>query len=305
MKKVNSQAEQIAFALGKPRRAGNGWSCLCPAHDDRNPSLSICDGRDGKVLVKCHTGCSQASVITALKDRDLWPEGERRPFIRRTWEPKPYPQKTVPSAPQRSDFALDIWNASLEASSSPVTTYAASRGITDRLPTTIRYYPELKHPSGQSFPAMIGLVTFGVDDTPIGIHRTYLAQDGSGKANVAQTKLMLGPCSGGAVRLQEATEVVMIGEGIETCLSAMQATGIPAWAALSTSGMRSLVLPETVREVIILVDSDEAGESAAIACASRWKQESRRVKLARPPKFSDFNDMLINDLRQGGGGHHD
>ena len=297
-------AQFISKSL-RGRKSGSGFVARCPAHDDRNASLSICDGRDGKVLVKCHTGCSQASVITALKDRNLWPGGERRPFMRRTWKPKPHPQKTVVSAQQRSDFAMELWHASLEASSSPVTTYAASRGITDRLPTTLRYHPALKHPSGQLFPAMIGLVTFGADDTPIGIHRTYLAQDGSGKANVAQTKLMLGPCSGGAVRLQEATEVVMIGEGIETCLSAMQATGIPAWAALSTSGMRSLVLPDTVREVIILVDADEAGESAAIACASRWKQESRRVKLARPPKGSDFNDMLIDDLRQSGGGHND
>jgi len=30
----------------------------------------------------------------------------------------------------------------------------------------------------------------------------------------------------------------MVGEGIETCLAAMQATGNPAWAALSTSGLR-------------------------------------------------------------------
>ena len=46
----------------------------------------------------------------------------------------------------------------------------------------------------------------------------------------------------------------MIGEGIETCLAAMQATGHPAWAALSTSGMRSLALPDEVRNVIVLAD---------------------------------------------------
>src|SRR5215510_5525255 len=37
---------------------------------------------------------------------------------------------------------------------------------------------------------------------------------------------------------------------IETCLAAMQATGHPAWAALSTSGLRALDLPKDVRDVI-------------------------------------------------------
>jgi hypothetical protein len=44
----------------------------CPAHDDRNPSLSIND-RDGHLLVKCHAGCSQSAVVSALKSRNLWP----------------------------------------------------------------------------------------------------------------------------------------------------------------------------------------------------------------------------------------
>jgi hypothetical protein len=36
---------------------------------------------------------------------------------------------------------------------------------------------------------------------------------------------MLGPCRGGVVRLADPGKVLMIGEGIETCLAAMQATG--------------------------------------------------------------------------------
>ena len=43
--------------------------------------------------------------------------------------------------------------------------------------------------------------------------------------------------AGGAVRLAPAAEKLMVGEGIETVLAAMQATGMPGWAALSTSGL--------------------------------------------------------------------
>jgi putative DNA primase/helicase len=104
--------------------------------------------------------------------------------------------------------------------------------------------------------------------------------------------MMLGPCRGGAVRLGEDAESIMVGEGIETCLSAMQVKGIPAWAALSASGLRTLCLPQHVREVIILADGDDAGESAARNAASRWKQEGRCVRIARAPQGMDFNDML-------------
>src|SRR5271157_4064115 len=59
------------------RRTGRGWMAFCPAHEERTPSLSITE-REGKVLVHCHAGCSQAEVITALRARGLWPERERR-----------------------------------------------------------------------------------------------------------------------------------------------------------------------------------------------------------------------------------
>ena len=85
----------------------------------------------------------------------------------------------------------------------------------------------------------------------------------------------------------------MVGEGIETCLAAMQATGHPAWAALSTSGLRALDLPKDVRDVILLADGDDPGEAAARDCAWRWKREGRRVRIAHPHQGMDFNDMLL------------
>ena len=139
---------------------------------------------------------------------------------------------------------------------------------------------------------MVALVTHGATGSPIAVHRTFLARDGGGKAPVDPAKMMLGPCRGGAVRLGEPGAVLMVGEGIETCLAAMQATGNAAWAALSTSGLRSLDLPRDVRDVIVLADGDEPGEAAAQDCARRWKREGRRVRIARPPQGMDFNDLL-------------
>ena len=55
------------------RKSGSGWIAKCPAHDDRDPSLSLRDVQR-KVLVHCHAGCDQNAVVAALKSLRLWPE---------------------------------------------------------------------------------------------------------------------------------------------------------------------------------------------------------------------------------------
>ncbi len=265
----------------------------CPAHDDREPSLAITDARDGKVLVRCHAGCGQRDVIAALRARGIWDADDRR-SIRFLRKPYRMPQPEIDAdAIKRTEAALAIWHGAQSAEGTPVEIYLRWRGITIPIPSTVRFHVGLKHPSGGVWPAMLALVTHGADGRPIGIHRTFLARDGSAKAPVEPPKMMFGPCRGGAVRLAEPHHVLMVGEGIETCLAAMQASGRPAWAALSTSGLRALNLPHEVRDVIVLADGDDPGEAAAQECAWRWKREGRRVRIARPPHGMDFNDLLL------------
>ena len=59
-----------------------------------------------------------------------------------------------------------------------VETYLAVRGLHLPLPPTLRFHTGLKHASGGFWPAMVALVTRGVDDLPLAIHRTFLARDG-------------------------------------------------------------------------------------------------------------------------------
>ena len=76
---ANLTAADIAEALGGAR-SGDGWAARCPAHDDTTPSLTLAD-RDGRVLVRCHAGCSQAAVIAALRGRGLWPQAQARDAV--------------------------------------------------------------------------------------------------------------------------------------------------------------------------------------------------------------------------------
>ncbi|WP_245701902.1 DUF7146 domain-containing protein [Thalassobaculum litoreum] len=202
-------------------------------------------------------------------------------------------RQTDPKNSARVKAALSIWRSSKPFEGSLVGAYLASRGLHVSPISRLRFHASLKHPSGSAWPAMVALVTRGPDDTAIAIHRTFLARDGVGKAPIDPPKMMLGPCRGGTVRLAELREPLMIGEGIETCLAAMQATGNAAWAALSTSGLRTLNLPDGVQDIVVLADGDDPGEAAALDCARRWKREGRKVRIARPPRGQDFNDLLL------------
>lgn len=57
--------ERVLAHLPDAKRSGSDWRARCPAHDDREPSLSVAQGERG-ALLKCHAGCSQDAVLSAL-----------------------------------------------------------------------------------------------------------------------------------------------------------------------------------------------------------------------------------------------
>lgn len=67
-------AEDFANLLDA-RRSGEGWMAKCPAHEDRTASLSVGEGRDGRVLVSCFAGCSVYAITSAvgIELTDLFP----------------------------------------------------------------------------------------------------------------------------------------------------------------------------------------------------------------------------------------
>ena len=70
-----TNVDELLDRLRNVRRTGGGWTALCAAHDDREPSLSINEGDDGRILLYCHAGCPTESVLQTigLSFRDLFP----------------------------------------------------------------------------------------------------------------------------------------------------------------------------------------------------------------------------------------
>src|SRR5262249_3880297 len=135
------------------------------------------------------------------------------------------------------------------------------------------------------------------------IHRIYLTNAGT-KADVPIVKKSMPTPStviGAAVRLDTPTETLAVSEGIETALAVRLTAQLPAWSALSAVGMVSIVLPETVRLVVICADHDsnQTGEQAAKKLARRLLTEGRRVKIIMPKApGTDWADALAE------GGQH-
>ena len=270
-------ARQVADALGDAQHFDGYSMGCCPAHNDSTPSLRLSDGDDGRLLWYCYAGCSQEAVEHALRERRLWPFVGRR-YAGPVANGEEVGQRTDQA---RTEAAMAIWRKSWIAAGSLVETYLRSRSINLPPPPSLRFVFRLGHyPSQTRWPAMLALVTRGIDGMPVAIHRTYLSCDGEGKAPVGPQRMMLGPCRGGVVRLGTPTDELLVGEGIETCLTGMEATDIPAWAALSTTGMETLELPASITNVTILADADPPGERAADRTARRWMREGRRVRIA-------------------------
>lgn len=277
-----SAAERIARALGGAQREGRAWRCYCPVHGGH--SLTIADGRGGRLLVKCWASdCPPDEIFRELRRMRLseTPPGLSATTIERA-------DAVMPTA-----WARAIWERARDARRSPeVRGYLTGRGWPLPPPACLRWLPSCRHPSGGRLPAMIARVD-NCDGELIGVHRTYLTADCR-----RYDRASLGVIAGGAVRLAPAAKTIAVAEGIETALAIMLATEIPTWAALSTSGLRNLILPRVVETVFIGVDNDGngAGQAAACAVAERWQGEGRDVRLAMPHRIgSDFNDVLLGE----------
>lgn len=68
--------DRVLSRLEGVRRSGDGWVAKCPGHDDREASLSIKEGQDGRALLNCFAGCHPERIVApiGLSMRDLFPD---------------------------------------------------------------------------------------------------------------------------------------------------------------------------------------------------------------------------------------
>jgi len=283
-------ARKLTLELGG-RWHGRYGTAPCPVCQPERRrgqnALTVADGATG-LLAHCkRAGCDFRDILAAagLRAGDYAPPDAvmlaRREAERRA------------EAEKRAAQAQRIWNKARPVAGTVAEAYLRGRGIACPLPATLRFHPACFHgASGQRFPALVGLVEGG---DGFALHRTWLAPDGTAKAPVTPAKAMLGAAAGGVVRLTEGPGRLIIGEGIESTLSALALLDdctACAWAGLSTSGMRGLRLPAEPGRLTIAPDGDAPGREAAHALAERAHALGWHVSLFEPRAGLDWNDEL-------------
>jgi hypothetical protein len=261
--------------------------CQPERRRDQN-ALTLTDGKAG-LLAHCKkSGCEFRDILAAA---DVQPGDYRKPDLSEIIRRK---AQDSTDALRRSEAAKRVWHEAKPITGTFAETYLRGRGISCALPDSLRFHPRCYHgPSKSEVPAMVALVQGG---DGFAIHRTFLRADGSGKAGLPDgDKMMLGRVCGGAVRLSETPRRLVVAEGIESALSllcGLLSEPATVWAALSTSGLRSLRLPDVPGLISIATDPDPQGREAAHILAKRAHGLGWRVSILDPGNGRDFNDIL-------------
>jgi hypothetical protein len=254
-----------------PKRHGDAWSARCPAHDDRDPSLSIGIGTDARVLLHCHAGCPAEAIVgtLGLAMRDLMPTpmGETRRL--------PAQRKSASDATfATSDEAIAVLERKHGA-------FAARWAYTDAQGVSVGEVVRWNPPAG------------GKIVRPISCRG-----DGWVIAAMPEPRPLLNLPE--LSRLPDGAWVYIV-EG-ETCVDAARAIGLVATTSAggSNAAGKSDWSVMKGKVAVILPDHDAAGDAyadeVALLCQAAGAQEVRIVRLAENwpavPPGGDLVDVL-------------
>ena len=221
---------------------------------------------------------------------------EARRFLALPRAEPPYePRPPVPTG--SPEAARRLWAITKPLAATLAEAYLHARGIETvhhagalRFHPRCYYRPDDNAPT-EAWPAMVAAVT-DLCGAITGVHRTWLAPDGLGKAPIDTPRRAMGGLFGHAVRFGAAGDVLAAGEGIETILSLRCALpALPMAAALSANHLAALQFPPALRRLYIARDADAAGDTAVAALTERAEAAGIEA-LVLSPQFGDFNEDL-------------
>jgi hypothetical protein len=277
----------ILQRLEKVRKRGENWSARCPAHADRQPSLSVGVGTDGRVLLKCHAGCTVQDIVSALGLRitDLHPDARTDPpATRATPQHRPAtPQSSVESGVAGADAA------------------AVAGGTVAPLPPdqeglracTLEAYAEAKG-LPLDFLRSLGLSDARYVDSPA-VRMPYVDRDGQEQAvrfrislhgeDKFRWKQRSKLCLYGLTRRRKAYELgyVVLVEG-ESCAQTLWLHEIPALGIPGASNWkddRDAAALEGIGTVYVVVEPDRGGQAVLDWLRRSMLTTGRRKRVDR------------------------
>ena len=257
----------------------------CVLHNDRQPSLSIIDGKNGAV-VTCFAGCDWRDIRAELRQRGLL---DSEPVHKRQPPKIAFTGLHKARRTQQHSKATWIWSQRLPPEGTIVERYLRkARGYAGSFPKTIGFLAPKKvtqHPAMIAAYSLVDEPEPGVVGLPRdvdAVHLTLLRPDGSDKADVEHSKISVGSPRQRPIVLALPNDLfgLTITEGIEDALTAHLATGLGSWAAGSASYMPALanVVPNYI-EAVTIYAHDDGGRPFALKLAETLYLRGIEVRL--------------------------
>jgi hypothetical protein len=338
----------VLAALGVNERARGGYISMCnPVEKDRHPSFTIWI-RGAVGSFKDHRGFAQGDVIDLVAYLKGWSTGndkrgrkealrwladllglarmsdeQRRADASRSIErAKREDKERGEELAKRQARAFKLFTEALPLAGTAADLYLFNRGIDLELlpkgprgglrtPSLLRFLPDHPHiESGRKLPCMIAGCTNPAIGDILAVHRTWLALDGAGKANVVPVRKCwpdfrglviplwrgdsgLSVCDAAAAGLRET---LVLAEGIETALSAaIAAPAFRTWAFISLGNLANVTLPECIDSVALHRENEWSNPQAVKAFEqgkAALEKQGRPVAEIAAPIGKDLNDTL-------------
>jgi putative DNA primase/helicase len=268
-----------------------------PGHSHRDRSLAVRFSADGFVV---HSFAGDDPIVC-------------RDYVRArlglpTWAPRAGQAgaKTIrlaqPSLDERTriDLAVDLYNRSGPPRGTWVERYFEGRGLELRDDDVFRFNPRTSWKDYDNqliyVPAMIAPLRDIHSDQIVGVHRTRLVEK-NGRI-VRGERRMLGIAQNAVIKIDPDEMVeqgLIIGEGIETCLTHRQEHGLrPVWALGNAGAVKAFPVLGGLSGLTILGENDDANRKAAAECS--WRYRAAGVDVIRifpaDESISDANDLL-------------
>ncbi|MEM7530525.1 MAG: toprim domain-containing protein [Pseudomonadota bacterium] len=221
--------------------------------------------------------------------------------------PRPEPPTTETQAPAvrgSPETARRLWAMGQPIAGTLAERYLSARGLKGlRSVAALRLHPNCYYwredadanDPPEAWPALLAKVT-DTAGTLTGVHRTWLDPQTAEKAPLDTNRKAMGNLLGHAVRFGSPTDILAVGEGLETMLSLRQAlAGLPIAAALSGNHLAAFDPPADLRRLYVALDNDAAGQAAFAALVERFADSDLHLLPLRP-MLDDFN----GDLRKCG-----
>lgn len=250
---------------------GRTAMCRCPAHADRTPSLSIRQGNRG-ILVTCFAGCDREDILRELR---RVPSRGRFAY--------------TDSPGGQSGNAGRLWDEAFPVQGTLAERYLAMRYLWP-ISDDLRFHPRCPYrpkPWTTYHPALLVAVREGLRLTAV--QRIFLDP----ATARYRMKLMIGrPARGAWQGGGQRRGVLALAEGFETARAFSILKDLPCWASLGAKRLDQLLLPSSVKSLILAVDNDAEGELAAERATLRYARPGLEITNMPPDGVKDWAKVL-------------